>query len=256
MYLLRRWWDRYGQQIVLWSLILSIAWLFRETQGFLILEAYRVITQPQQVDVDQPDYLTNAKILELQARLVELESQNRNLRQLLDYVSERPKQGVVAAIIGRSADNWWQQIILSRGSRDGLQTGDVVTGIGGLVGRVISVTPHTSRVLLVSDPQSRVGVMISRSRAMGIIRGQADNRAVMQFFDKVPDVRRGDVVTTSTLSLLFPPGLPVGRVESVDLRKSPVPEAIIELSAPISHLEWAMIYPKPQLAKPVSALKP
>jgi rod shape-determining protein MreC len=78
---------------------------------------------------------------------------------------------------------------------------------------------------------------------MGYIRGQSTNRAVMEFFDKVPDVRRGDVVATSSLSQLFPAGLPVGRVESVDLNKSPAPEAVIELSAPVSFLEWAIIYP-------------
>jgi rod shape-determining protein MreC len=78
---------------------------------------------------------------------------------------------------------------------------------------------------------------------MGFLRG-SDSHAVMQFFDKVPDVRRGDVVATSPYSQMFPSGLPVGRVESVNLSKSPAPEAVISLSAPIPYLEWVVVYPK------------
>jgi rod shape-determining protein MreC len=66
----------------------------------------------------------------------------------------------------------------------------------------------------------------------------------MQFFDKVPDVRRGDVVATSSVSKLFPSGLPIGRIESVNLDKTPAPEAVIELTAPMSSLEWVVAYPK------------
>jgi rod shape-determining protein MreC len=79
---------------------------------------------------------------------------------------------------------------------------------------------------------------------MGFLRGQGSNRAVLQFFDKVPDVRRGDVVSTSPVSKLFPSGLPLGRVESVNLDKSPAPEAVIELTAPVSYLEWVVVYPE------------
>jgi len=83
---------------------------------------------------------------------------------------------------------------------------------------------------------------------MGYVRGQGANRVIMEFFDKVPDVRPGDVITTSSISRRFPAGLPIGTVESVNLNKSPAPEAVIELSAPISHLEWVMIYSTPQAA--------
>jgi rod shape-determining protein MreC len=145
--------------------------------------------------------------------------------------------------VGRSADYWWQQVTLGRGSQDGIKEGFVVTGIGGLVGRVISVTPHTSKVLLVSDPSSRVGASISRSRDMGLIKGQGDQTAVMQFFEKVPDVRPGDIVTTSAVSTRFPSGLPIGKVKSVNLESGPAPEATIELSAPLNYLEWVIVHP-------------
>jgi len=96
---------------------------------------------------------------------------------------------------------------------------------------------------LVSDPTSRVGAKVSRSRAMGVVRGQANNRVVMEFFEKLPDVNTGDVIVTSSYSRLFPRDIPLGRIESIDLTKSPAPEAVIQLSSPLPVLEWAVIHP-------------
>jgi rod shape-determining protein MreC len=203
-----------------------------------------LMTRPFQSGPTQEERLTDARVLELKQQLVELESQNQKLKELLNYGKTQKQQGIVAPVVGRSADHWWQQVTLGRGSQEGIKVGFVVMGPGGLVGRVISVTPNSSRVLLISDATSKVGAVISRSRSMGFMRGQGSNRAVLQFFDKVPDVRRGDVVSTSPVSKLFPSGLPLGRVESVNLDKSPAPEAVIELTSPISYLEWVIVYPE------------
>lgn len=248
MYTLRRWWDRHAVRIGLVSLALTSAWIIRQTQGAAISEVYRLIARPFQPSPVEENILENARTQELQQRLIELESQNQRLKELLDYAASQPDGSITAPIIGRSADHWWQQIILGRGSRDGVEVGYIVSATGGIVGRVVQVTPSTSRVLLISDPTSQIGVTVSRSRHMGYMRGQSEDRAVMEFFDKVPDVRAGDVVSTSSFSQLFPAGLPVGRVESVNLSKSPAPEAVIELSAPISHLEWVVVSPSSRQA--------
>jgi rod shape-determining protein MreC len=244
MFIMRRWWDRHGVAIVLGGLTLSAAWLVRQTQGAAIFETYQLMSRPFQVGPTKEERLTDARVLELEERLVELQKQNQKLKELLDYSKPQTKQGIVAPIVGRSADHWWQQVTLGRGSSEGIKVGSIVMAPGGLVGRISSVTPNSSRVLLLSDATSRVGAVLSRSRSMGFIRGQGSNRAVLQFFDKVPDVKRGDVVSTSPVSQLFPPGLPLGRVESVNLDKSPAPEAVIELTAPVSYLEWVIIYPE------------
>lgn len=249
MFTLRRWWGRNGLRIGLTVTAIGVAWVVRQTQGAAVLELYRLLSYPfQSAGPSQAEIIESAKFLELQQRLVELENQNRRLQQLLDYSTTQQKEGVVASVIGRSADHWWQQITLGQGSRAGIQVGDIVSGAGGIVGRVSQVTPNTSRVLLISDPTSQIGVTISRSRYMGYLRGQSGNRAIMEFFDKVPDVRPGDVVTTSSFSQLFPAGMPVGRIESIDFNKSPAPEAVIELSAPISYLEWVIVSPNPRVS--------
>lgn len=252
MYSFRRWWERYGVQCVLIIVVLGSGWYLRQTQGAVLLELYSWISRPFHTPPVSPETLVNARILELQGRLVELEQQNQKLRTLIDYGAKQPQPGITAPVIGRSADDWWHHITLGRGSNQQVREGDVVLGIGGLVGRVVGITPNTSRVLLISDPTSRVGVTISRSRAMGFMRGQDSDRAVIEFFDKVPDVKPGDMVATSAFSQLYPAGLPIGQIESVDLSRSPVPAAIVKLSAPIQNLEWAILYPND---KPDTALE-
>ncbi len=224
---------------------LAVAWFLRQTQGAAIVEIYALLTRPFQGEspLVSQQQLSNAHTQELEQRLAELEKQNQQLKALLGYVQKQQQPGITAPVIGHSADEWWKQVILGRGRQDGIEVGFVVMGIGGLVGQVTAVTPHTSRVLLISDSTSRVGATVSRSRSMGIVQGKGDRIATMQFFDKVPNVRPGDTIATSSVSRLFPPGLPLGRVQSMKQGSGPAPEATIQLTAPINYLEWVVVYP-------------
>ena len=224
-------------------LAVSAAFWVRQTQGYLFFEIYNLLSLPFQPSPVQQEVLVNAHIKELEIKLQELEQQNKNLTQLLNYTKTNNLKGIVAPVIGRSADYWWKKVTLGRGSKDGIQESFIVMGTGGLVGRITRVTAHTSQVLLVSDPSSKVGVGIVRSRQMGFMKGQGNDKAVMEFFDNAPDIKDGDMVSTSAYSQLFPAGLPVGTVESVNLTNTPAPEAIVKLSAPLNILEWVNVYP-------------
>lgn len=245
MYIIRRWWDKNRWSAIAVILALAAAWIIRQTQGAAVSELIHTISRPFQSHPPQDERLSDARTLELRAQIAELESQNQQLKKLLNYrTTAKNPQMLLAPVIGRSADAWWQQITLGRGSNSGIKVGFVVTAPGGLVGRIVSVTANTSRVLLISDRTSQVGVTISRSRYTGFLRGQSSTRAVMQFFEKVPDVRQGDFIATSPYSQIFPSGIPVGRVESINLQKSPAPEAIIALTSPLNSLEWVFVQPK------------
>ncbi|MEG4456084.1 rod shape-determining protein MreC [Microcoleus sp. N9_A1] len=245
----RKWWDL-RLQIALLGLAVTAAWGVRQTQGAAVFEVYNWVTRPFHANGSGQEQLISARTQELQAQVLELETQNQKLKELLGYVSAKKPKGIVAPIVGRSADHWWQQVTLGRGSNDGIKTDFTVMGPGGLVGRVVSVTPNTSLVLLVSDATSQLGVGITRSRNMGFMRGKGGNQAVMEFFENVPNVKPGDVVSTSSYSQLFPPGLPVGKVVSVDMNKTPAPEAVVEFSAPMNSLEWAVVYPHSKQVEP------
>ncbi len=244
----RRWWQRHGIPLILIGGGLSLALFLRETQGGMIQEFYALMFGGSNValqDPVEPDtLLRDAKVNELRNRVIELEQQNQQLKELLGYLEQQQQREAIAApIIGRSSDSWWQQITIGQGSNAGITEGFVVIGIGGLVGRVIKVTPHSSRVVLVSDANSQVGAMVSRSRYLGYITGRSSQEATMTFYDKVPDVKIGDLISTSNLSTLFPQGIPVGKVKSIDLNHSPAPIAIVQLTAPLEYLEWVAVQP-------------
>jgi rod shape-determining protein MreC len=239
------WQESRGIKIALSVTALFTAWLLKHFQAAPITEAYYLMTAPfqSQNQLELEDRLTNARILELEQKITELEQQNKQFTRLLKETDPNKQSDVVAPIIGRSVDSWWNQVTLGRGSSDGIEPGYVVLGIGGVVGRITSVTEHTSRVLLISDPNSRVGVTVSRSRNLGYLQGKSDRTAVMHFFSKATDVKVGDAIATSPISNLYPHGMTIGRVTSIDHNRSAAPEAEIQITAPLSSLEWVIIRP-------------
>ena len=246
-----RWWDKYGLGTILMFVALAMALFIRQTQASVLSEIYYFIVSPfqSQKQLVIEDRLTNARILELEQQVTELEQQNQQLKQLLDFTETQTAKTIAAPIIGRSGDRWWDHVTLGKGSQNGIKPGFVVMGIGGLVGRVTHVTPHTSKVLLVTDATSRVGATLSRNRQLGYIQGKGSSKIVMKFFNQVADIKSGDEIATSTLSKLFPPGMPIGKVKSHQHHEDSTSEIEIELAAPIDILEWVIVQPfEPKIA--------
>jgi rod shape-determining protein MreC len=241
MFSLYRWWERYRTTLILGTIGAGVALYLRQTNAAVITEVYRILTLPFQPNIAQQDRELQARTWELNQRLAELERQNQQLRQLLGESTTQQTKSLGSAVIGRTADHWWQQVTLGRGENDQIQTDAAVMAPGGLIGRVVSTTPNTSRVLLVTDPSSRVGVVIGKDRQMGILRGQSSRQAVIEFYVRDPKVKPGDVVVTSALSSLFPAGIPVGRVTKMDFTNPARPQAIVEPSAPIEKIEWVTV---------------
>jgi rod shape-determining protein MreC len=243
MFTLRRWWDKNALKLAGFGVVIGGTYFALQTQSALVFEIYNFLSYPFQPKAVQMDYLKTAQVKQLQDELQELKSQNQQIKQLASYTASVQTKGILAPIILRSADNWWQQVTIGRGSLDGVGVNHIVVGTGGLVGRVISVSAHTSRVLLVSDPTSHMGVIIGRTRNMGTLNGTRADRAELQFFDKRPTVKKGDIVSTSPVSQLFPTGLAVGRVIDINLNQSPAPVATVEFTAPLGYLEWVTVHP-------------
>jgi rod shape-determining protein MreC len=241
MSFLSRWWGQYRGILLLGVISVGAAWTVRQTQGSLLSELYRLMLLPFQGNPEQQQQLIAAKTWEQQQTIVDLKAQNQTLRKLLEQPVVRENVAIASPVIGREADHWWQQMIVGQGARAGITEGAVVQAPGGLVGRVTQVTENTSRVLLITDPSSRLGVTVSRSRDMGILRGQSSKFAIIEFFEKDPNVRVGDSVVTSSLSRLFPAGLAIGTVQSLKLEQAYKPQAIVELSVPIAKLEWVSV---------------
>jgi rod shape-determining protein MreC len=148
-------------------------------------------------------------------RLLEAEATNRRLQQLLDFRSELPAGAITASIIASSATSWFQSCVLNKGSADGLRKGMAVVTPMGVVGKVVTVTRRTAKVLLLTDPNSGIDVLVQRTRSRGIVSGSLESGTVLKYMKRSEDVQEGDRLVTSGLDNVFPKGLLVGTVIKV-----------------------------------------
>lgn len=152
----------------------------------------------------------------LKSRIIELERENYELRNLLSFVRERPDDRFLPArIIAWDPVSVVRSITIDRGRQDGIRTGMVVVTPLGLVGRVQRVTPGTAVVLLITDAGSSVSALVEGSRARGLVEGQREPVLIMRYIERDREVKSGDIVITSTLGGSFPEGLPIGQIVDV-----------------------------------------
>ncbi|MBM4297196.1 MAG: rod shape-determining protein MreC, partial [Deltaproteobacteria bacterium] len=149
-------------------------------------------------------------------RLLEAEATNRKLQQLLDFRAQLPGKPVTASIISNSASSWFQGCILDKGSADGVQKDMAVVTPLGVVGKVVSVTGRSAKVILLTDANSGIDVMVQRTRSRGIVSGSLDNGMVLKYMKRSEDVQVGDRLITSGLDGVFPKGMLAGTVIKVN----------------------------------------
>ncbi|MEB3182763.1 MAG: rod shape-determining protein MreC [Cyanobacteriota bacterium] len=223
-----------------WLLLLTALAVLRLSKGALLSDAYALLSRPFWPGTAQSEWLRSARRFEDRARIAALESENARLRGLVGLQQATPAR-ITAPVIARDPAGWWQTLLLGRGALQGVREGSAVLAPGGLIGLVSSVTPTTARVTLLTDPSSRVGVWVARTRHHGLLTGLGTDRPVIRFLEKDPGVVAGDVITTSPASTLVPPDLPVGVIQSVDVRADPAPEAVLQLAARAASTDWVQV---------------
>lgn len=135
-----------------------------------------------------------------------------------------------ASIVNRNPNAWYQTVTLNRGSNDGVKVHDPVVTHMGLVGKVVSVTPTTSEVLLISDGQGKVSALVRGSKGeatFGIVEGTykrgsrlASQGNLQMLFRREDKVNVGDLVLTSGMGGVYPKDIPVGTVKEITLDSS------------------------------------
>ncbi|MBN2493172.1 MAG: rod shape-determining protein MreC [Deltaproteobacteria bacterium] len=151
----------------------------------------------------------------------EVLAENERLRELVSMRQTLGAHRVVAArIIGVGTSPISRFIQIDVGSDDGIKPGDAVVASVGLAGRCTSVVAAYSEVQLIIDPRSAVAVTTQRSRARGIVRGMGrDELCKVDHLVRTADVEEGDLLVTSGLGGVYPPGLPVGTVTTTTTPK-------------------------------------
>jgi rod shape-determining protein MreC len=151
-------------------------------------------------------------------RLTEVELENARLRELLDFRESLHGDLLTARVIGRDATGLSRTLVLGRGESDGVVRGAAVLAPQGIVGHVFQTSAHAARVLLVADHNSGVDALVQRTRARGIVQGTVDGTCGLKYVKRTEDIQVGDTIVTSGLDGIFPKGLPIGKVVSVDKR--------------------------------------
>ena len=121
-----------------------------------------------------------------------------------------------ARIIGNSSDAWSRAVTIDKGTAAGFSCGMAVCNSGGVIGQIVEVSATTSTVQLITDEGSGVSAMIQSTRAQGMLLGQPDGSLRLSYVSTESDVKVGDIVITSGIGGVYPKGLPLGTVSSVE----------------------------------------
>lgn len=161
------------------------------------------------------------QIQQLQSMLVridEVTAENDRLRALHGYSEQIPYDVIAARVVARDAQGWRDHIVIDKGTSHGVQRNSAVLGLGGLVGRVTSASLSSSVVMLISDPQSSVSGRVQGNRALVVVEGTSRTDGLISFecLESGDKVQVGDLIVTSGLGGVFPPGLLIGEVRSVE----------------------------------------
>ena len=172
-----------------------------------------------------PDAIARARQLEGRLKVANatairaelLATENRRLKHLLGFVEAGQRRIAVARIAGASTGGLIETAVIGAGSHQGVRAGQPVRTDAGLIGRVVEVGREASRVLLVSDNESRVPVRLTRSGVAALLAGVGGGMAELRFVAGAPDAgpRVGDLVVTSGEGGLFAPDVPVARIVAV-----------------------------------------
>ena len=158
----------------------------------------------------------NARLLEWQSSALALAAENSALRKVLNFVPERDAAFSTARVIGDSGRVFVQSVLINAGTASGIARGNAVVIGGGLVGRVSEAGRRSARVLLITDLNSRIPVVSEKGRIRAILLGDISSTPKLGFFSPNAGINLGDRFVTSGHGGVFPAGLPVGKISSVE----------------------------------------
>ena len=234
-----RWWHK-KKNWIFFGIFLFLVFV-RISKGSIYKDFYYFISKPFWPGQFQKEVILKSIDQEYLINLNLLKKDNIRLRKILSLQESSNNDNVSAAVISRKTGSWWRQIIINKGSKDGVQIGSTVIGPGGLLGRVNDTSLFTSSVRLLTSPESKVGVWVDRAQINGLLVGLGDDYPRLILYSKDADIKAGDFVSSSPASTLLPPNIPIGVVQSVDEPFKATKTAKISLLAKPHAIDWVQI---------------
>ena len=165
------------------------------------------------IALEQEQTLLKAKT----AKMAALTAENNRLRNLLGSAAKLQDNVLVAELVGVDPDPTRHEVIVDKGSNHSVFVGQPVLDAEGLLGQVISVSPLSARVLLISDQSHSVPVQVVRSNLRLIAQGSGSlGQLDLMHIQETADIQTGDLLVSSGLGDRFPTGYPVGVVSNIE----------------------------------------
>jgi len=234
-----RWWYK-KKSWTFFGIFLFLV-LVRFSKGSIYKDFYYFISKPFWPGQFQKEVILNSIDQEYLINLNLLKKDNIRLRKILSLQESSNNDNLSAAVISRKTGSWWRQIIINKGSKDGVQIGSTVIGPGGLLGRVNNTSLFTSSVTLITSPESKLGVWVDRIQINGLLVGLGTDFPSLILFSKDDDIKVGDFVSSSPASTLLPPNIPICIVQSIDESFKAKKTAKISLLAQPHLIDWVQI---------------
>lgn len=169
-------------------------------------------------------------------RLIAIESENNYLKTLIKTSHQLKNKTLIAELLAVASEPYVNQIILDKGSKDGVYVGQPVFDATGVMGQITQTGILTSRVILVNDPHSGVAVQNARNGMRTVAVGDSyTGKISLLYVPKTADIRPGDLYMTSGLGDQYPEGYPVGKVLSV--KNDPTKQFAEVYIQPSAHLD-------------------
>jgi rod shape-determining protein MreC len=158
----------------------------------------------------------NGRLLQWQEVARRLQAENAELRNLTKFSAADTERFVSAQVIANAGGAFARNVLINAGTRDGVTRGQAAVTGDGLVGRVAEVGERAARILLLTDLNSRIPVMLDTSRERAVLAGDNSDQPRLLYLSANVALAPGERIVTAGAGGVFPPGLPVGVVAAVD----------------------------------------
>jgi rod shape-determining protein MreC len=208
------------------------------------------LTTHNTLEVENQTLRTRNQLLEAKLqKYSSLVAENNNLRSLLKSVDKNEEQFervLVAEILSVDMDPFRRQIVINKGTNDNVYVDQPIVGAQGVMGKVVSVGPLSSTVMLITDPSHSLPVQVNRNGVRAIAVGEPrSNQLSLIHQPNNADIQVDDLLVTSGLGCVFPAGYPAGRVVKINTNPSlPFAEIIVQPTAQLDrNREVLLVWP-------------
>ena len=178
----------------------------------LLKDSYLTIQNHKKLYKENEKIKSELEILKVKDLLNEfIISENQRLKNIVDdYLIK--SETIIAKVLSDKSSPYLRSIIINKGSKHKVNLGMVVIDGEYLVGKIVEVNYSSSRVLLLSDLNSKIPVIVEPNTVISILSGTGKDYGVIQYSKKYEDIKNESVIYTSGAGSLFKAGIPIGRM--------------------------------------------